>query len=459
MKTHLSPRGKRRSSIFSLTAFVRNNFKCLLIGSTFLWAGTPLAAKDLVLTLEQAQSMAAEHSFQIDAAVGRQQAAEQEYRAARARRFPAVSLNAYSRYLDGLQQIDLPNGSLEIGTKEVYQADLRLALPLFTGGKLSGSINAQRESSAASAAELAAARLRVAYETRRSYLSLLLTHSLEAAARSSLSRIQIIREDVVNLADAGMADSVDLLEADQAVAGARRQVIDRQLDLEKAEAGLGQLIGEVTGDTITPGDSLQDVSDNGSIPQLPSAGQLQRPELRALRAAADASRYAIDVARANYFPDLTAYAGYTGGKPNRDFLGASWNDFLSAGLQLSWSFNLAGESIHRTAAAHRQYDAARAEYAKLEDDLLLQTRIALQIWKSSRESLSLAKEELRLGTRKFELAREQHRAGTLSVNRLLEMEAELNAAEDARRAALVRVYLAESDYLYTIGSDRLRGGL
>jgi outer membrane protein TolC len=57
------------------------------------------------------------------------------------------------------------------------------------------------------------------------------------------------------------------------------------------------------------------------------------------------------------------------------------------------------------------------------------------------------------------LAEDKQKAGQMTVNRLLELEAELTETEQQFEAARLKYFAAVTDYLYAVGSDAIWGGL
>ena len=97
------------------------------------------------ITLESALQMAEEHSHSLKATKANLNAAEQTVKAARSERFPTLSFDARTGYVDEIASLDLslpglPSISREFGSNDSYQTDLRLSVPLYTGGRISSAI-------------------------------------------------------------------------------------------------------------------------------------------------------------------------------------------------------------------------------------------------------------------------------------------------------------------------------
>ena len=176
------------------------------------------------LSLNDAVRLAQEASFAVKAARHDSTAAALQSAAAGAERFPVLALKAQSYYVDKVQKVNFPFGSQEIGSADNYQADLTLTVPLYAGGRISNLVQVQKENSLAEGCRLESETMAAAYRSRRAYLAAMMSEAMVGAAAASLQRIDIIRRDVENLFVNGLADSLDILEAELALEKAHTQM-------------------------------------------------------------------------------------------------------------------------------------------------------------------------------------------------------------------------------------------
>lgn len=409
------------------------------------------------ITLEEAQRLSGEHSFGVQAAHHDSLSGVADLRAARAARFPKASLNAVSYYIDELQTVDLPFGSVEAGSHDVYQADLRVALPLYTGGRISSQIKAQEAQARARGLGLSTRRLENAYQTRRAYLNLLAARALVSAAEASLERVRLIGQDVQNLYGSGLADSSNILESELALERAMRSRDERAVASANAAANLVRLMGLPPETELVLTDSLP--TPNIAAYENQNSPEIERPELSAQKARAEAARFAVGLSRAAYFPTLSGYGGYSVGKPNRSFLDNAWNDYWTAGLNLTWELNLGGQAARNVSSARQTAHSAQAALAELEESLALQARVARENLRLSFRSFEISGREFDIAGRQYRIGLSKQQAGGISINRLLELETDLTSMEQLYRVSLVNFYISETEYLYVIGSPRIFGGI
>ncbi len=390
-------------------------------------------------------------------------AAQFQESAAQALRYPALSLSAVAFRVDERQKITLAvgpfsAGSIEIGSLGNYQADAKLNLPLFTGGKITSNIKLKQEQLLAAAYGLDAQRLSAAYNCRQAYLGLLLSDYFLGAAQASLQRIDVISKNVSNLYENGIADSLDLLEVESARLQATDYLDTGMKAKANARALLSTLLGVPLADSVIAADTVPqpDLSGPGYFEK--SKQGMQRPEIAQLEQQIKAVGSQAAIIRADQFPRLYGYVGYTGGKPNRDFFQATWNDYFQIGAALSWNLNLASSTAKQVSAVREQQQSLDMKKESLKEslDLLAQTKV--NEGEYAFRALKRAHDELQVSQRKYRLAQDKQIAGQLTVNDLLEQEADLTRTEQMYEAAKISYYLAISEYLYAVGSNEIYGG-
>jgi outer membrane protein TolC len=410
------------------------------------------------LSLVEAIELAIDHNYRLKAVQHDSAVAAIKLSEARTGKYPVLSIKAQSFFIDDLQSIDLPLGSIDIGSRENYQAEVTVSMPFYSGGRISGQIALAGDNKLAESSRLVAQRSTVAYQCRMAYLSLMASDARVKAVSSSLERVNIISKDVQNLHQGGLADSLDILDAALALEKSRNLLEQQKAGFRNASIALAQLIGAESGETIEPTDSVPSLDPpeyaNDKLGETISRAELERFDH--LISAADRMTY---IETSSYKPTISGFAGYSLGKPNRDLFQKSWNDYFSMGITLNWDLNLGGKNSRTIQSAKRAALSMRMARKALHDDLTLQQETAINNLKLAYTSSQFTKKELEIASQKYTLARQQRDEGQISVNRLLEMEAELTEVEQQYQVSIIQYYLAENEYLYAIGSAGIFGGL
>ena len=430
----------------------------IFLGCLFLMLSTvTIQARDL--TLQQALDLAEQHSFILKKARANNSAAQHELKAAGAERFPTLSLAGNASYISKTAEMDINIPNLvslqrEIGSKERYQTDLRMTVPLFTGGKISSGIDIASASVQYAEALVQAGQDQIDYMTRLEYLNLHRSDRMVEAALAAQKRTSIISDNVKSLYEAGTADSVDLLEARLAVSKAQLAVDQAQTGRRSSEIRLATLLGLETSESL----NVMDKFPEPSLEKSPSTLSDSKPELIAAEANILLMKSRRQLARSDYWPSLNAYGGYSYGKPNIDQFNASWNGYWTVGANLSWSLNLFGKTAGKTQAQQYYLEAARSDRDQTRENLEKDINLNFEQMSLAYAAYQNAREQYKIAEDRYRLARQQHSNGVLTTNRLLETEADLTAAEALLAAAEADFYIAQSSYFYALGSDKIGKG-
>lgn len=436
------------SRLASTTAMI------LLINLT---AWSPARSSELKLSLADALRLARENAFDVKAAYHDSLAAEYGLSVAKMAWFPTAGVTANALAFHPFDPLEL--GPIQIGADwhEVYVANLRLSMPLYTGGRRRNDIRIKKENVQAASFDLSASRLSNAYECRQAYIGLLIADRVVRATEKSLERIEIINEDVENLHSVGMADSIDILETQLSLRQVQRQLEETRTQRRNASAALARILGLAGDVTISPVESIPSPSlDEGPMPG-PEAVAM-RPELAALEHRILAAGHQRSLVKGDLLPVITGMGGYAFVRPEVGDLGGDWQDIGWLGLTLSWDLNLGGQEWRAADQALENMRMLEMRRKDVEKGLTLQAQIA---WNNMEEAYKLSQirgEEFDLARQRFRLAEEKRKVGQMTANRFLELEAELTQTEQEFEAARLRFFAARTDYLNATGSNLIWEG-
>ncbi len=414
------------------------------------------------LTLEGAIKLAQEHSYSIKSSWYDSLSADYDLASAKSLRFPTLSLNSVSYYIDPLQEFELsipgvPPLSKDIGTHENYQTDLKLSLPLYAGGRITSQVKMQKETAQAKSYDLQAERLKVAYLVRKAYFGWMMAQAMQSSAEASLERVLVIRQDVENLHTNGLADSSDLLEAEMALQKVLQGLDEKKTANLNSMSLLYRLMGLVESESISP-QELPVPESTTYQNQTLSIESIKRPEIDAMQSKVKASNFAVNLSAASYLPNLSGYGGYCFGKPNRDMFNGTWNDNFIVGLNLNWELGFGGKVKNNSSSAKSLASSALMAKRDLEESFLLGAKVALENLKLAYQTYRVSQREYQISLSQFRLAKEKESAGQISVNRLLELEGDLTVMEQLYYVSKINYFVAETEYLYAIGSPKIYGG-
>ena len=246
-------------------------------------------------------------------------------------------------------------------------------LPFF--GKLDTRAAAAEADTNVARAQLAAVELEVIEQVKVAYYEL---YFVQKALRITEDNRKLLL-DFVRIADAkyrtGKASQQDVLRAQVEVSNLDNQLIRLRQEIDSSQANLARLL-HISPET--PVRALEQVPPEQiphDLERLYQQAIAERPELHAQLAAVQRDRRNVDLARLEYFPDLTAGATWIGTSAAGLSPVANGNDPLLLGFSVNLPIYRkrldAGvrEAESRVVASTRQYDSLRDRTAESVKDL------------------------------------------------------------------------------------------
>jgi len=359
----------------------------------------------------------------VAAAVAAYAQAQALVREQRAALFPALTLDASARRSGG-------RGSASSGT--ALQASVGASWEPDLWGRLRNSVEAASAGAAASAADLAAARLSAQAALALDYFSLREADAEIELLRSTVEGYQRSLQITQNRYAVGVIAKTDVLQAETQLANTRADLASLQGQRARFEHAIAVLIGKAPADfALTPAPWQSAVP---AVPLgVPSALLQRRPDIAAAERDVAAANAQIGIERSAYFPNL-GLSGSLGSAGSRvaDLFGAS-GSLWSLGVSVAQTLFDAGATRARVAGAEASRDAAIARYRQTVlsafqsvEDQLATTRVLVEQEALRREASAAAD-----ATEAQILNR--YRAGQLSYTEVVTAQV---SALSARRALL-----------------------
>ena len=275
----------------------------------------------------------------------------------RAGLFPSVTLGggaSRSGNGGGTANINAAAGNRSVAN---YQASLGAAWEPDVWGRLQSLANGAAALEAASAADLATARLSAQGELAVNYLSLRQQDAQKALLASTLAGYARALEITQNRYTAGIAAKTDVLQAQTQLANAKADEAGLQRTRAQLEHAIAVLVGQAPGNFSLP----TVIEWKPTVPEVPvsvpSTLLQRRPDIAAAERRVASANEQIGVAKAAYYPSLSLNAS----------LGTAASrvvDLFSAPAGL-WSLGLsAAQVLFKGGALDARLDGAQAAHAQ-----------------------------------------------------------------------------------------------
>jgi outer membrane protein TolC len=419
------------------------------------------AETPLRMTLDQAVASAVQRNAGVRIAKAKVEEARARRLEARANYLPQLETNAVYSHLNQAPTVDIGAGALgnlsgtgpfpgtEVqtgqGKKDLYFQGLTLAQPLSQMAKIYHGNQAASAEERAAEADLRKMEADVAFRTRQVFAGLLIAQAQFQAAEAG-----------VKAAEAQDADAQRAVKAGSALAvvqtGSRVLLLQSEQKRLAADAAITDLTAELDDLVDQPQGTVLDL-----VPYVPRTQALpspqvlleqavkDNPELDSAAATTEKGRSALRAAKADYIPEITAFAaeGHEEGVP---FIRQNATVF---GLTLSWKIFDGGRRAYVISERSAQVSQAHENQRRLRQRVEIDLGKLLRKVETSRLQVEVAEEASALRTEEARLAGNQVQAGTISAARHAETQAAAKVAQAdllAARLGLDLVY-AELDQL------------
>ncbi len=323
---------------------------------------------------------------------------------------------AYNRIDEGkIEKVAFAPGTAPVSfaNDENWNATITASQPIFAGGKLRSAARSSKLTKEAALANYQTLVASTLLDVRVAYDDVLLATEQIAVQEASIKLLEQELADTRRRYDAGTVPRFNVLRAEVELANSKPRLIRVRNALRIGRNNLAVLLGfnvprNANQDIpLETSDKLAAVPSDIGLQDALAKAIAQRPELVALRTAEKLRGEEVLQAQADYYPQLSAIAGYgwQARNFNRDL--SSPLDGWNVGAQLSWNFWDAGLTKGKV-------DAAKARRTKAHIDIDdIARRIELEV-RTAHSNLNEAREVLDSQSKVIEQAEEALR---LSVAR------------------------------------------
>jgi len=415
--------------------------------------GAVAHAQPRKLTLDEAVSLATQHNSMVKIAGDKVREMDARVHGARASYFPSLSNDTTAVHIAEQQHINIAQGtigvypqigpipgtsvSLSQGKPNFGLSTTTLSQPITQYFKIRAGVDVNRADAAGARSDMRRAENEVAFKVKEVYYGILATARRRDAVDAQIRAAELRMTETRNSVETGVALEVKAAEVRAQIAQAKHvhgQLQDAVADMKEELADLCGLPVDTELDLSQPDGPVSDAS-----PETEAAVQAalaQNPEIEAAAHQLEKARAAVRVARAEYIPDISAFAQhvYQDGAP---FLSTPNNGVF--GLHMTWT-------IFEFGKRHAQVSERTAEVAQAEENLAhIRNRVRIDVEKAVRKlnraetGVESARQLVAATTEARRVTSDQAEAGTANHSVFLESEASmLSAQADLLRAEFDR---------------------
>ncbi len=323
-----------------------------------------------------------------------------------------------------------------------WNATITASQPLFAGGKLRSAARASRLTKEAALANYQTLVATTLLDVRVAYDDVLLASEQIAVQEASIKLLEQELADTRRRFDAGTVPRFNVLRAEVELANSKPRLIRARNALRIGRNNLAVLLGFNVprgADQDIPlqtADKLAAVPSDVGLQDALGKAIAQRPELVALRTAGKLRDEEVIQARAEYFPELSAVAGYGWQSKNFNRDLSSPLDGWNVGAQLSWNFWDAGLTKGKVEAAKARRSKAQIDIDDTARRIELEVRTAHSNLIEAREVLESQSKVIEQAEEALRLSVARSDAGTGTQLDVLSAQTALTEARNTYSVAL-----------------------
>ena len=365
--------------------------------------------------------------------------------------FPAYGINDPLTNIVQFQTINYPLTSDIVNN---YGLKATLQQPLFTGGKISGAIDAAEYAAKATQEDHKKDQADVLYNIKVAYWSLYRAIDFKKFVYENVDQIKSHAVDAENLYKQGLLTTNDVMKVRVQLSDALVRQIDAKNNVQLAMYILNNTLGLPLQTEIELASTIN-IMDRDWAPadQLIKTAFEKRPEVVGMNARVKAGEAGLSSARGGWWPQIYLVGNYYYNRPNQryfpilDEFQNSWDVSIAVSFDL-WNWNQTG---HQTTQAQAQLAQAQEGLSMTKDGITLEvTQSYLNIQKAKERKI-VSEQGVGQAEENYRMMDGKYKQGLVANSELLDAEVALLQAKLNLTQSLVDYELAIAQLSKAIG--------
>ena len=344
---------------------------------TMFMSQSALAGETVELNLEDAMQRAFNTNPAITIAGYERDSARASYNAARSSRWITIEgkhVTNRSGKDDNIKKTDATGG----WTGEYYKAignqhsnTVSASMPIYTGGKLSGTIKQAKAGYLISEQGLQKAYNDMRATVTNGYFDMLQADNMQKLGRESVERLADHLKNVEAQYEVGVVAKVDVLRSQVELANAKQSLIKAENAYQIAEANLNKIVGLPMDTQLKLDNILVYAPYENDMQYCLDYAAMHRPELEQAKQNVEAAKGALRVAISGHMPQIAASA-------SQNWNDSNWpgdeNGNWGVGVQVTMNIFDSGVTTSKIHGAEADLAKAHETYRDTVDAVNLDVR-------------------------------------------------------------------------------------
>ncbi len=429
---------------------------------TVLLSQSAYAAETVEMNLQQAMERAFNTNPSISIAGYELDSARADYNAARQSRGITITGqhqtsrggyddDQYQRQYTGINPDGTPNFStinIGKGISNNHSNSISASIPIYTGGKLSGTIQ-----QAKAGFKYAEVGVQKAYNDMRStvtngYFNVLQADNLQKLGQESVTRLEDHLKNVKAQYDVGVVAKVDVLRSEVELANAKQSLIQAENSYQIAEASLNRIVGLPMDTQLKLDNILTYTAYDNDMAYCLDYAAAHRPELEQARQNVEAAKGALKVARSGYQPQISASA--TKGWSSDNWPGDE-NGNWGVGVGVSMNIFDTGVTFSRIHGAEADLAKAEETYRDTVDAVMLDVRSNYLGMREAEKRIQTTQTAVAQAEEDFRISQVRYMAGVGTNTDVLDAQVALTDAQNNYLQAMYDYNTSKTNLMTSIG--------
>ncbi len=405
------------------------------------------------LTLAESVSMALASHEQIESAEAARDAAKWNFSAARRATGPSLQWQGKGTRIGGesyaSQRNYYDNGITRDPYDRAFTNYVSLTMPIYTGGKLEGNIEAGRYGLSAADLTLENTRQEVRFQAQQAYFNLLQQKNVRDVSRSAVDMAKEQLNLITIQFEEGAVAQADVFQMEVELANYEQNLVSAQGNLQVAEHTLARVVGLPQDTAIETADDLKYSAFPYTLPECEEYAVRHRPDGAAALYRIKQSEARKDAVKAGYRPSVQGIVDAT--RASNSPFKNNRQDIWEAGIQVNWNIfdNAVTQANVNNAAA--QVESAEAEAEKTLKTIHLETMNAYTRMKAAEQNIQSTDAAVRIAEDSYLIARVRYEEGVDILLTVTNAQEKLTRARSNYYTALYQYNLYRAELEKAIG--------
>ena len=414
------------------------------------------------ITIKEAVKMALKDSYQVYSASKMKEISDEVYSQMKSSYYPYLDFNAsYNRAIlrsKALAKTDDGEKMVEVSpVNNTFTAQLQANWVLWTGGKVKNTKEYGKLQSEQADYQLKHAKSLVAKEVVNYCYMIIYASALVHVQENSLDIANQHLAETKARYKQGLSSNLDVMTQEVRVNNIVPLVLQARKNVELSTLYLRQILNKDPESPIY----LTWVEDDLMIPEIPDLQKLydmayeQRPELIVSKLAADIAEANYKLAKADHYPNLSAYGnyGYNGytieGLPDNNHYYWGSNVGLQFSMPIFHGFSVSSQVKQK----EKFYEDAKASYENLKKNVRIQVKSAWLNLEEAKKRIESTKGVVERAQENLNSKMLRYRNGLISQLELNDAISDLNDSNLTFVQAVHDAHVALSDLNYAVGME------